>query len=414
MTRHAHGILIVALVALVGAALLAVLPGCPSEDPGVAEGPVVLENGDAADGPAALEGDPIKIGGLFAITGPASSLGEPEAETAKLLEKHFNSTGGIDGRPVQVLIRDTKGQETEALNAARELVERENVVAIIGPSRSGTTMAVVDFVERSEVPLISCAAARAITDPVKDWVFQVPPGDRDAVYRIYRYMNAQGISKIAIITASSGYGAEGHKQLTEQAPDAGIEIVTEESFNDSDTDMTTQLTRIRGTDAEAVVCWGVGKAPALLTKNMTQLGMQIPLFQSSGVANASFIEGAGDAANGVIMPAAKLIVLDQLPDDEPQIEALREYHEMFVAEYNREPDHYGGHAWDAMQILKGAIERAGVDADRRAIRDEIEKTEGFIGIGGIFTYGPDDHYGLSPDAFAMVEIVDGDWVLIEE
>lgn len=413
MVHRTHRSVIVAVVALTAVVVMSLLAGCPPHDPPL-DPPRIDEVDDPIDLPAELEGDPVKIGGLFAITGPASSLGEPEAETARMLERHFNQTGGINGRPVRILIRDTKGQETEALNAARELVERENVVAIVGPSRSGTTMAVIDFVERSEVPMISCAAARSITEPVKDWVFQVPPNDRDAVYRIYNYMKAQGISKIAIITASSGYGAEGYKQLTEQAPDAGIEIVTEESFSDTDTDMTTQLTRIRGTDAEAVVCWGVGKAPALLTRNMAQLGMQIPLFQSSGVANAAFIEGAGQAANGVIMPAAKLIVLDQLPEDEPQLEVLQEYHDMFVAEYNRAPDHYGGHAWDALHIVKEAIERAGVDAESSAIREQIEATEEFVGIGGIFTYSPDDHYGLTPDAFVMVQIVDGEWRLLEE
>lgn len=408
--------MMVALVGLLAATMLALLPGCPPQQQGGDTEIIPEEPGEAADGDetAGLEGEPIKIGALFATTGPASTLGEPEADTAKMLEKHFNEAGGIDGRPIKVLIRDTKGQETETLNAAMELVDSEGCVALIGPSRSGSTMAIVDYVERSEVPLISCAAARAISDPVKKWVFQVPPGDADAVYRIYKYMNAEGISKIAIVTASSGYGAEGYKQLTEQAPDAGIEIVAEESFNDSDTDMTTQLTRIKGTDAQAVVCWGVGKAPALLAKNMYQLGMEIPLFQSSGVANERFIEVAGEAADGVIMPAAKLIVLDQLPEDEPQLEALQQYHDMFMEEYGREPDHYGGHAWDALHIVKQAIERAGADADRAAIRDEIENTEQFVGIGGIFTYGPDDHYGLSPDAFALVRIENGDWVLLEE
>lgn len=404
---------VLAFVALVAVAMLVLLAGCPpqqSGDEGAMVPPVDPDGGPEAAGDA----NAIKIGALFAVTGDASSLGEPEADTAKMLEKQFNEAGGIAGRPVEIIIRDTKGLESDALNAAKELVEKENVVAIVGPSRSGTTMAIVDYVEGSEVPLISCAAARAITDPVKNWVFAVPPGDRDAVYRIFKYMNAQNITKIAILTSSSGYGAEGFKQLTEQAPDAGIDIVAEEGFDASDTDMMAQLTRIKGTDAQAVVCWGVGKAPALIAKSMKQLAIEIPLFQSSGVANQRFIDAAGDAANGVIMPAAKLIVLDQLPSDEPQIAALTEYQDMFVAEYDREPDHYGGHAWDALHIVKQAIERAGADADRAAIRDEIEKTDNFVGIGGIFTYAADDHYGLSPDAFAMVTIEDLNWVRIEE
>jgi len=410
MTRYAKT---AAVLALFTAAMVVLLAGCPPQNGGDAAPtePVIEPDEMSQGGPA---GEPIKIGALFAVTGDASSLGEPEADTAKMLQKQFNAAGGIDGRPVEIIVRDTKGLEQDALITAKELVEKDNVIALVGPSRSGTTMAIVDYVEGSGVPLISCAAARAITDPVKQWVFAVPPGDRDAVYRIYKYMNGKGITKIAALTSSSGYGAEGLKQLTEQAPDAGIDIVAEESFNESDTDMTAQLVRIKGTDAQAVVCWGVGKAPALIARNMQQLAMQIPLFQSSGVANQRFIDAAADAADGVIMPAAKLIVLDQLPEDDPQMSALQAYHDAFMDEYGRAPDHYGGHAWDALHIVKGAIERAGADADRAAVRDQIEKTEGFVGIGGIFTYSPEDHYGLTPDAFAMVTIKDGKWVLLQE
>lgn len=384
---------------------LVALGGCPPQQTSPEVRP-----GELAPGPGA---EPIKIGALFAVTGSAAPLGEPERDTALMLEKKINEAGGIDGRPVEVIVRDTKGDETEALNAAMELIEKENVLAIIGPSRSGTTMAITDRCEQAGVPLISCAAARAITDPVKKFVFQVAPGDRDAVFRIYSYMKQVGISRIAALTESGGFGIEGLKQLEALAPEHGIEIVAREEYADTDTDMTTQLTRIAGTDAQAVVCWGIGKAPALIARNMKQLGMTIPLFQSHGVANARFIEVAGDAAEGVILPAAKLIVLDQLPEDDPQLGELKRYHDMFVAEYGREPDHYGGHAWDALHIVIEAIKRAGGDLDRATVRDEIERTSGFVGIGGVFTYSPDNHYGNSPEAFVMVTIEDGAWKLIQ-
>lgn len=404
-TRSAAVLIMMSVIAL---GVMLAVGGCPpaEQETTVVAGPPEGDEG----GPS---GEPIKIGALFAITGPASPLGEPERDTAVMLAKRINEAGGIDGRPVEVIVRDTRGEESEALSAAMELIDRENVVAIIGPSRSGTTMALVERVQEAGVPLISCAAARTITDPIKEFVFQVAPGDRDAVYRIYSYMEGQDISKIALLTESSGYGEEGLKQLEAQAAEHGIEIVAREQYSDTDSDMTAQLTSIKGTDAQAVVCWGIGKAPALIARNMQQLAMEIPLFQSHGVASARFIEAAGDAANGVIMPAAKLIVLDQLPEDDPQMAALREYHEMFVAEYGREPDHYGGHAWDSLHIVVEAIKRAGADADRAAIRDEIEKTEGFVGIGGIFTYSAEDHYGNSPEAFVMVTIEDGKWKLLQ-
>ncbi len=391
-------------------ALLVALTGCPeppSETPEVVM--EVPEDGAETPEVAAPEGDPIKIGGIFATTGPAAALGQPEADTARMIEEMVNAEGGIDGRPLQIIIRDTKGDETEALKAIMELVEKEGVIAIAGPSRSGTTLGIIDAIEKAEVPLVSCAAAAKITTPVKKWVFKTPQTDAHAVETIFDYLNDKGISKIAVISASSGFGVAGLEQLEAQAEGAGIAITTAEQFQDTDTDMTSQLTRIKGTDAEAVVCWGIGPAPALVAKNMMQLQMEIPLIQSHGVANKRFIEAAGDAANGVILPAGKLLVADQLDDSEAQKEVLLAYKEAFETKYERDADTFGGHSWDAVQIILAGIREGG--EDRAAVRDAIESTTGFIGTGGVFNYTAEDHYGLTADAFVMIEIVDGEWQL---
>ncbi len=391
-------------------ALLVALTGCPeppSETPEVVM--EVPEDGAETPEVAAPEGDPIKIGGIFATTGPAAALGQPEADTARMIEEMVNAEGGIDGRPLQIIIRDTKGDETEALKAIMELVEKEGVIAIAGPSRSGTTLGIIDAIEKAEVPLVSCAAAAKITTPVKKWVFKTPQTDAHAVETIFGYLNDKGISKIAVISASSGFGVAGLEQLEAQAEGAGIAITTAEQFQDTDTDMTSQLTRIKGTDAEAVVCWGIGPAPALVAKNMMQLQMEIPLIQSHGVANKRFIEAAGDAANGVILPAGKLLVADQLDDSEAQKEVLLAYKEAFETKYERDADTFGGHSWDAVQIILAGIREGG--EDRAAVRDAIESTTGFIGTGGVFNYTAEDHYGLTADAFVMIEIVDGEWQL---
>lgn len=399
------------MLTLVVALLVALalgLTGCPQQQTPVDTD--VLPVGDT-DAPVTPQGEPLKIGGLFAITGAASSLGQPERDTAVLLEEQINAAGGVGGRPIQIIIRDTKSEETEALNAAKELIEKEGVLAIVGPSRSGTTLGIISYIEQSQTPLISCAAASKITEPVKKWVFQVVPSDKHAVERLYRYCNDQSISRVGLMVSSSGYGEEGRNQLEAQAEGAGITIGTTEHFDDADSDMTAQLTRIKGTDAQAVICWGVGKAPALIARNMKQLGMQIPLLQSSGVANARFIEVGGEAANGVVMPAAKLIVAEQLPDTDRQKPLLLQFAADFEAKYSRPPDHYGGHAWDGIKIICQALESAG--DDKAALRDAIERTADFVGMGGIYNYSPEDHYGLTADAFALVRIDNGEWTLIQ-
>lgn len=398
----------VGVLLLLGVAMITVLlSGCPQPQQ-VDETPPI----DVAPPTDVPTGEPIKIGAIFATTGPASSLGQPEANTAQMLMEQINNQGGINGRPLQIIIRDSKGEETEALAAAKELIDNENVLAIVGPSRSGTTMGIIETIEQAEVPLLSCAAARAITDPVKKWVFSTPQSDQDAVARIFEYLNTKGIKKIAALTASGGFGDEGLKQMKAQAPDAGLEIVAEEQFADDDTDMTAQLTKIKGTAAECVVCWGIGPAPSLIAKNMKQLSMGIPLIMSHGVANRRFIEGAGDAANGVILPAGKLIVAQQLPDDDPHKALLLEYAQQYQDKFGEPADTFGGHAWDAVMLVVSALRDGAMD--RAAIRDHIENTKNFAGIGGTFNFSPEAHYGLSPEAFVMVQIVDGDWKLISD
>lgn len=383
------------------------MAGCPSQE---TVPPDEIMPPDV-EGPEAAVGEPIKVGAIFATTGPASALGEPEANTAMMLQEQINAEGGINGRPIEIIVRDTKGQETEGLTVTKELIDNENVVAIVGPSRSGTTMAIIEEVEASQIPLLSCAAARAITEPVKEWVFSTPQSDADAVTKIYEYLGDEDLTGVAVITASSGYGQQGLIQLEELAPDAGIEIVAKEEFADTDNDMTVQLTKIKNSDAQALICWGIGPAPAQIAKQAKQLELGIPVIMSHGVANRRFIEGAGEGAEGVILPAGKLLVAEQLSDDDPQKELLLEYANAYEEKYGSPADTFGGHAWDAVMLVKNAIEQNG--AESAQIREGIENTEGFVGIGGTFSFSADSHYGLSPDAFVMITIKDGDWLLME-
>ncbi len=355
---------------------------------------------------------PYKIGGIFAITGPASFLGEPERNSMELLAEQINARGGVNGHPIELVIYDTEGDETKAVLNASKLIEKDNVLAIVGPSLSGTTLAVVPIVEKAEVPLVSCAASVKITSPVKKWVFKTPQTDVMAVAKIYEYMKGQGIQKIAILTVSNAFGDSGRQQLLQQAPDYGFEIVTDERFGPKDTDMTPQLTKIRTLKPEAIICWGTNPGPAVIAKNMRQLGIDTPLYQSHGVASKKFIELAGEAADGIILPAGKILVASNLPDSDAQKSTLLKYIADYEGKYNMEVSGFGGYAWDGLEILAQALEKVG--DDRAKIRDEIEKITGYVGVSGIFRFSPQDHNGLNKEeAFVMVEIVDGDWQVIQ-
>ena len=359
----------------------------------------------------ALAAPPIKIGALFSITGPPSFLGEPERNTAQMVVDEINRTGGIGGRKLQLVIYDTQGDATKTVQVATRLIKEDKVVAIIGPSTTGDTMAVIPLVEKAQIPLISCAAGIKITDPVKKWVFKTAQNDSLAVARIYEHLKKRQISKVAILTVSDSFGSSGREQLNVQAKKFGIQIISDDTYGPKDTDMTAQLTKIRDSKAQALICWGTNPGPAIIARNVKQLGLHMPLYMSHGVSSKKFIELAGDAAEGIILPSGRVLVANLLPNTDRQKKALLSFIKNYQKQYRAEGDHFGGHAWDAVMLLKSAIEK-GADTPA-AIRDQLEKIQNFSGIGGIFNFSLQDHAGLTKDAFVLVEVKKKGWTLIK-
>jgi branched-chain amino acid transport system substrate-binding protein len=353
----------------------------------------------------------IKIGALFAVTGPAAFLGEPERNSAKMVVDEINKAGGVKGRKLELITYDTTGDATKAVQLATKLIKDDKVVAIIGPSTTGETMAVIQVAERENVPLISCSAGGKITDPVKKWVFKTAQNDGLAVGKIYEHLQKSKQTNVAILTVSDGFGSSGREQLKVQAAKYGITIVSDDTYGPKDTDMTAQLTKIRASKAQAIICWGTNPGPAVIAKNARQLGVKLPLYMSHGVSSKKFIQLAGDAAEGIRLPSGKVVVADLLPNSDSQKKSLIAFVKDYQNHYKAEGDHFGGHAWDAVMLIKTALDHG---ADTSAtIRDQIEKIKGFAGIGGIFNYSAQDHAGLGKDAFVLVEVKKKDWVIVK-
>jgi branched-chain amino acid transport system substrate-binding protein len=353
---------------------------------------------------------PIRIGGLFAVTGPASFLGEPERKTLEMMARDINARGGINGSRIDLFIYDTQGDATKAVQLATKLIRNDRVVAIIGPSTTGETMAVLNVAEKERVPLVSCAAGIKITQPVRKWIFKTPANDHVAAEKIFSYMSKRKQRKIALLTVSDSYGASGREQLKELAARKGFTLAADEVYSPKDTDMTPQLTKIRGAKPDAIICWGTNPGPAVVTRNVKQLAIGIPLYQSHGVASKKYIELSGAAAaEGVVLPAGKLAVYDILPKSDRQLKTLREYDQAYRKAFGVEASTFGGYAYDGLLLIVNAIKKSG--AAPGSIRNGIEQTRNMVGVSGVFNMSPADHNGLDLSAFEMVRITKGDWVL---
>jgi branched-chain amino acid transport system substrate-binding protein len=357
-------------------------------------------------------GETIKIGAILAVTGPASFLGAPEAKTVQMMADEINAGGGIGGKNLELIIKDSGGSPEKAISFAKQLIEENKVFAIIGPSTSGETMKIKSICEDGKTILMSCAAAEVIVKPVARYVFKTPQKDSYAVGKIYEVMKKKGITKIGIVCSNDGFGMAGKEQLELIAPKAGIQILISEVYDKKATDLTGMLTKLKAKNVQAVVNWSIVPAQSIVAKNLKQLNMNVPLFQSHGFGNIMYATEAGKAAEGIIFPCGRLLIVDMLPDSNPQKAVLSKYKSNYEKKYGEEVSTFGGHAYDAIMILAEAIKKAG--ADREKVRDAIENLKGFAGTGGIFNFSPQDHNGLGIDSFEMLTVKSGKFVKYEE
>lgn len=363
---------------------------------------------------AGVAAEPIKIGSFLAVSGPASFLGDPEKKTLELYVERINAAGGVLGRPLQLTVYDTGGDAKQAATFARRLLEDDKVDFIVGGSTTGDTMAAVPLIERAEIPFISLGGASVIVDPVKKWVFKTPHTDRLAVEKVYADMKKRGLTKVGIIAGDGGFD----KSCAANASDKklldrfGVSVVASEGYSSGDKDTTPQLTKLKSAPGiQAILFCGFGGASVIVTKNYHQLGIGVPLYHNHGSASKQFVTGSGEAAEGVRLPAAAVLVAAQLPDGDPQKAPGLAYAKAYEDRYHEPISTFGGHAYDALMLLVDAIKRAG-STDRAKVRDALENAKNFVGVDGIFNTSPTDHDGLDVASFKMLEVRKGDWKLL--
>ena len=361
---------------------------------------------------SAFAADPIKIGSVLSVTGPAGSLGDPELKTMQLYVDEINKKGGVIGRPLQLISYDDGSDASKANGFAKRLIEDDKVDIIVGGTTTGATMSMVPLVEKAQIPFISLAGAVVIIEPVKKWVFKTPHTDRMAAERVLDDMKKRGITKVALLSETSGFGQSGKKEVEAVLNKYGVTLVANETYGPKDTDVSPQLTKIKNTPGvQAVFVFGLGQGPAIVTKNYKQLGMTLPLYQSHGVASGEYLKLAGPAAEGVRLPSPAQSIPGKLADSDPQKPVVVGYDQAYRAAYKEEASTFGGYAYDGLMLAVDAIKRAG-STDKAKVRDAIEATKGYVGSSGVFNMSPTDHMGLELSSFRLLEIKNGDWTIV--
>ncbi len=362
---------------------------------------------------AAQAADPIKIGAVLSVTGPAAFLGDPELKTMQLYVEKINKEGGVLGRQLQLVHYDDGTDANKANGFGKRLIDDDKVDILVGGTTTGATMSMVPLVEKAGMPFISLAGAVVIVEPVKKWVFKTPHTDRMAAEKVFDDMKKRGITKVGLLSETSGFGQSGKKETEAMAAKMGITLVANETYGPKDTDMSPQLTKIKGTaGVQALFVFGLGQGPAIVNKNAKQLALGLPIYHAHGVASEEFIKLSGDAAEGVRLPAAALLVANKLAANDPQKPVVTGYSKAYMERYKEDVSTFGGHAYDGLMLAIGAFKRAN-GTDKEKVRDAIETTKGYVGTGGVVNMSATDHMGLSQAAFRMLEVKNGDWALVD-
>ena len=355
----------------------------------------------ALPGPAAAQA--YKLGAVLSLTGGASFIGEDQRSTLEMMTDALNAKGGINGRKVEMIIYDDASDPTKAVTALRRLHEQDNVAAVIGGGISGNVLAMIPFTEKARIPQLAPAASGKISQPPKEWVFQYCNTDVQSISLALQFLKGRNINKIAMLADSTGYGVSGKEELERQAaPGKGFDVVAWETFGPADSDMTSQLARIKASGARAVIVWNATPASAIIVKNARQIGLDAIQIHSTAFQSTRMIQLSGEAIEGVFITGYKLPVVDQIPAGDPQKRVIVEYRDSFQKRFGKAPSAFGALVYDAFSSVTTIMATAGADRDK--IRAGLENLKGHLGAAGIYTTSPSDHNGFLVDSMRMLVV----------
>ncbi|HEX9093562.1 MAG TPA: ABC transporter substrate-binding protein [Coriobacteriia bacterium] len=368
--------------------------------------------GSTTTGPAT--GTPIKVGAVLSLTGAQAALGEPEKNVIEMEVKRINEAGGINGHKLDVVIQDDASNVDQAVTATTKLIEQEKVLAIIGSTGTGQTMQMRGEIDKAKIPQVSLAGGLVVTGQFDPLVFQTPWSNALVVPTTLEYLKSKGFTKVGLITEDTTFGKDGRKLVKETAAANGLTIVGDEVFKGADTDMTAQLTVLKGGSPDVILMWSSVAASAIVPKNMKQLNMTTPLVGSHGIASQAFVTGAGDAAEGITMFAGKILAPEAYGKDTEGYKLATGFIDRYKAAYGKAPGStFAGHAYDGLYLVVEAMNRLPEGFTAAQLRDEIEKTSGWQGIGGKFLFSTSDHNGMTKSDLVRYTATGGKWALAQ-
>lgn len=372
-------------------------------------------------GPVYAQKAPYLIGCVVELTGRQSNLGTAAKRGLEIAIEAINTAGGVNGRQLKAVYYDGESEASKGVIHTKRLIEVEKATVLAGYISSGTAMACIQTVEAGKTPMISSAPIDKLWIPTKKWIFNVVPRQREAsIPMLIENLQQRGAKKIAYLYIDTAYGQIGRETFDWAAKELKITPALVEKYAPGTTEVSPQITHVKVAGADGLLVTGNIPDTAVVIKNARDMGFTGPIVSDYAIVSPDFIELAGKYAEGIVTTSLKALVAPDLPAGDPQKKVAMELYNKYTKLYGPF-SLYAGHTWDSAYMIAGALKKVdpGLDpakpADlvkiREQLRDNLEKTKGFVGQNGVFTYTPDNHNGLGPKCYVPVVVEKGRWRL---
>ncbi|MBT0963476.1 ABC transporter substrate-binding protein [Denitromonas iodatirespirans] len=354
----------------------------------------------------------VNVGISVSSTGPGAALGIPEKNTFALLPTE------VGGEKINYIVLDDATDPSVATKNARKLVSEHQVDLLIGSSVTPSSLAIAEIAVESHTPQITLAPVNL--PPEKNtWVFRAPQQNKIMATALVAHMKAAGVRTLGFIGYSDAYGEDWLTTIEPLLSKEGIKMTAVERFNRTDTSVGGQTLKLIAARPDAVLVVASGSPAALPQTTLKERGFKGQIYQTHAAANPAFLKVAGKAAEGTIMPIGPVVVVDQIPDAHPSKASGLAFVKAYEAKYGaRSFSSFAGHAHDAFKLLEAAMPvalksaRPGTAEFRQALRDAIEASREVVGVHGVFTMTPEDHFGMDERGRVLIEVQAGGYKLL--
>jgi len=353
----------------------------------------------------ASDKSPIKIGMIANITGPYATLGGYDKKAAEQILKEYNDKGGINGRQVTLDIEDDQTKADQAVIAYNKLADSGHV-AIVGPAFSNDDLAMLPVTDQKKVPVVSVAASDVQVEPVHPYFYMTAPRTTELAVNMLKYLKSVNLTKITVAhDTKSAYADSGFGHMKDMASQYGVQIVSDEPFETTQTDFTPLLQHVRNTNPQALLVWATGAPPVNITKAFANQGLKMPLIMTAAEGTPLYYKPSAPASEGVTVQVTLGVIGDRVPASNPSKKLIDAVAATYTANNAGEyPPQFFWDSYVAFQLIFDAIKRKG--ATPAQIKDGLDSAN-LITPQGAVRYSKSQHWALPLDSVIMAEVKGG-------